>query len=1392
MERWVLGVGMVLAAGGCVAPEAGSWVDSSEDGRAPADEAYAIVPGGGDAVFEAINAVHGFKAAFDADGVAVTPEAEDWWELSLKFVRVGHGDALRPVSSGALVAEANRLEHRRGLVTEWYVNDSAGLEQGFTFARRPSTEAGPLTVELSVSGNLTPTLWADDAVLFYGPDPYPVARYQKLVAWDTNGTTLDAHMELRQGDVIALVVDDAEASYPVTIDPVVVLNEDWSRGASDGMPGDEFGVSVAVSGDYAVVGAWDHVHPLIDKALVPNDKPGTAYILKYVPEAMSWTEDRELYGYSNNGDAFGASVGIDGSYLVVGAPGDEVDYGTGNVAVWVKSGSARVFQTFAGPAGPPLLLPGDPVVDGMFGQAVAISGDVVAVGAPGEGAVYVFWNNDGGWEQGDKLLPSDTTILNFGAAVAMANNGKDIVVGAYGDGGDAAFVFQENSAIPNTWDEVKILTSSDPGNDDEFGCSVAVEGDFIMVGAQAHEHDGIASGAAYVFGRDQDGVGNWGEMGELLPSDPEGLFGASVSMGGKNFIVGAPGFGATYAFFRNYPEAGDIGPYVKFVGSDTETTDAFGHSVAATSSIILVGAPDYDTTTDDGTAVDDAGLVYAFPGDLVPPDTMPDAYTIGEEFTLIVSPPGVLENDTDRLTAELYTSPPNGTVSLDADGSFIYTPSPNFSGVDTFTYVALGQIYSRPETVTITVNPLPDPPMAVDDEASTEEDVAEVINVVANDIDPDGNGDALTVQSTTAPLNGSVVISADGKEVTYTPDDDFNGIDIFTYVVANPSGAQDTAMVTVTVTPENDAPEPNDDAAWTDEGRAVIIYVLANDVDVDGDPLTVEIVPDPTSGTAVANDDGTVTYTPDGDNPPASATFDYTVYDGTATPVVATVTVTIEAVNDFPVAADDTVSTNEDTPLTDIDVITDSDTDADEDTLTVVLVTDAVHGTTVLNADGTVKYTPNSNFFGIDWFLYQVSDGNGGTDIATVVVTVNEINDAPVPAADFAWTLEDHFVVVPVLANDVDVDLDALTVNISTLPPATEGTAVVNTEDMTVTFTPVDNFSGTSTFAYTLYDGEYTSAPVIVTIVVEPVNDAPVVVDYTRSIEEDSFLELEPITDAIDPEGDTLTVLVGVPHDGTAVIGDGGKVTYTPDLDFNGVDWFLYQVIDGQGGSAFAMVEVTVTPKNDEPVPAVDYAWTLEDHLVVVDVLANDVDVDLDPLTVNISTPPPAAEGTAVVNTADMTVTFTPVDNVSGTFTFAYTLYDGEYTSAPVIVTIVVEPVNDPPVAGNDTPVTTEDNSVEVDVLSNDIDPEVVAGLDTLTVEIVSVPHDGTAVVETNNKVTYTPDLNFFGIDSFVYRVSDGQGASDIAIVNVTVSPARARPPGRSPSSQWRATAPRR
>lgn len=275
------------------------------------------------------------------------------------------------------------------------------------------------------------------------------------------------------------------------------------------------------------------------------------------------------------------------------------------------------------------------------------------------------------------------------------------------------------------------------------------------------------------------------------------------------------------------------------------------------------------------------------------------------------------------------------------------------------------------------------PPVAKDDEASTTANTPVTINVLANDVDPDG--DTMTVDSVTQGANGSVVNN--GTSVTYTPNAGYVGANTFTYKVTDGKGHFDTAGVEVFVTEQpNRAPDAVDDTATTQQDTPVTIPVLGNDTDPDNDPLTITGVTDPAHGAIATNSDGTVTYTPELGFFGTDA-FSYTITDGRGGSDTANVAVTVERGQNFPPdAVDDTAATEEGTPIT-IAVLA-NDSDPNGDPITISALTQPSNGSATDNGNGTITYRPNAGFMGSDSFTYTITDGRGGTDTARVTVTV--------------------------------------------------------------------------------------------------------------------------------------------------------------------------------------------------------------------------------------------------------------------------------------------------------------------------------------------------------------------------------------------------------------------
>jgi hypothetical protein len=370
--------------------------------------------------------------------------------------------------------------------------------------------------------------------------------------------------------------------------------------AGDAVPWDDFGRSVAISGDTVVVGARadDDV----------GENSGSAYV--FARQGAAWPQQRKPTAYDTTpGDLFGESVAVSGDVFTVGAPGNG-ESGSAYLFYRNQDGADQWGQVeekyfFSLPIGADL------------GKSVAIDVDTAAIGAPGVDRAYVFERNDDGadlWGHVGTLAGAGGS--DFGNSVSIS--GDTVVVGAPRDdvacgGCGAAYVFERNQGGADTWGLRAVLTAGDPAGGDEFGWSVAISGDTVVVGARLDTHGGKSqAGSVYVFKRNQDGADKWGEVENLTADDAAAhdRFGHAVAISGDTFVVGAPvddgSTGSVYVFERNHDGADGWGQVEKLTADDGAIGDCFGWSVGINDDTVVVGAP-YD---DDGG--NGSGSAYLF------------------------------------------------------------------------------------------------------------------------------------------------------------------------------------------------------------------------------------------------------------------------------------------------------------------------------------------------------------------------------------------------------------------------------------------------------------------------------------------------------------------------------------------------------------------------------------------------------------------------------------------------------------------------------------------------------------------------------------------------------------------------------------------------------------
>lgn len=754
-------------------------------------------------------------------------------------------------------------------------------------------------------------------------------------------------------------------------------------------------------------------------------------------------------------------------------------------------------------------------------------------------------------------------------------------------------------------------------------------------------------------------------------------------------------------------------------------TDFDGVVVTATARITVTPAPDAPVGSDTSVSTD-------------------------EDTPITSTLPAAVDVDGDALVYAVAQPPQSGTVVVAADGAYTYTPAPNFNGVDSFGYTVSDGTFTVGYVVTVTVAPVDDAPVALDDTATGPEDSKFTGVVPVTEVD----GDVLTYGIDRGPQHGTVTLGADGRYL-YTPNADFHGTDTFTYTVTDGTTAPSTGTIAITVTPVNDPPRSEHLDVSTAEDTPYDGVLPTSDAD--GDPLTYDLFGTPAHGTVVIRPDGSFTYRPDADYNGADE-FTYHVMDGT-TYGQYVVRITVTAVNDVPVTTPAAFTTGPGVAVTDTVAWHASDVDvADELTFTAAAPT---AGTVTMDADGQFTYTPRPGFSGTDTFVFTVTDTAGAT--ATGVVSVTVANQQPVAYDDGYQVTPGATLTVDaahgLLANDVDPG-DPLTVTSVTQPA--HGTVTV-AGDGSFTYTPTAGYSGDDSFTYTITDSAGATATATVFFGVAPASNLPPIApDRTLTTEADVDVTFDPLAGVTDPNGDALWVRAGEqPAHGFVQQYTDGTIAYVPDGTFVGTDGFTYEVHDGTN---VVTVRVTVVLSPSTAPVATDDAVTVPaGGTVTIDPLANDTFIGTPTVKV-LST---AQYGTVAVDAATGKLTYVAAagTNALGD-SFAYQITDerGRWSVASVDITFTA--ANRPPVANDDVAATPIGTPVSIDVLANDYDRDGTP----LTVSVVSQPEfGGTAVVRKDGTIDFTPAKGYVGMASFSYDVTDESGAVARATVTVTV-----------------------
>ena len=736
------------------------------------------------------------------------------------------------------------------------------------------------------------------------------------------------------------------------------------------------------------------------------------------------------------------------------------------------------------------------------------------------------------------------------------------------------------------------------------------------------------------------------------------------------------------------------------------------------------------------------------------------------QLTLVGTDP-----DRDKLSYAIVTPPRHGALVLTPGtlNAYTYSPDPNYFGSDSFTFtVSDGALVSAPATVSITVVPVNDRPVAQPQTVPPfDEDTSAVVTLTGSDVE----GTSLTITITSLPAHGTLTRNSNFQTpnsavFTYTPDANYNGSDAFAFTVGDNELTSDPAVVSLTVRPVNDPPVV---APRTYPGRESLpITITLLGTDADNDPLLYTIASLPSNGNLSAipsspsREGVTVVYTSKS-NFKGTDSFTYWVSDGQGSPVLGTITLAIDNPNDPPSTVPPApIRTDEDVPAN----VTLGGFDPDGDPLTFAVTVNPQHGT-LTGSGASYVYTPDPNYNGPDSFTYTVSDREFTSNAATVAISVSPINDPPfaVPPPPLA-TPEDTALALTLSG----LDAENATLSYTIVDSPQHGVLVPGAAINAYTYKPNRDYNGPDSFTFTVNDGELGSAPATASILVTPVNDAPVATARSLSTLEDVVLPIDLAGTDVDS---TIVAyeIVTPPQHGTltAVPETLNAYTYAPQPNYNGPDSFTFVAKDSELASSPATISIDVVPVNDAPEAKGQTVVVLEDGHATLTLEATDADGDS--LDYGLAVQPSHGTLTRTPGSPN-SYTYSPNAHYFGPDSFTFAATDpSSAQSNEATVSITVVHVNHPPVASSQSFVVDEDTAHPF--VANVSDPDG----DALSYTVVTQPANGLVVglpaepVRDQPTLTYRPNENFSGQDSFTYRVSDLGNTPVEATVTFDVRP---------------------
>ncbi len=713
------------------------------------------------------------------------------------------------------------------------------------------------------------------------------------------------------------------------------------------------------------------------------------------------------------------------------------------------------------------------------------------------------------------------------------------------------------------------------------------------------------------------------------------------------------------------------------------------------------------------------------------------------------------DGDGDVLQYSLTNMPANGTFNLSSNGSFIYTPNTSFVGTELINYQACdAQGNCANGVLTISVLTSNTAPVASSSSQTTPEDVVLNGNLYTSISDNEGGPYTLTTIST--PQHGSLQWGNNGL-FTYMPTANFFGTDSFVFQACDGGNLCSQATAIITVDPQNDAPILAEDFLFEFEDGMLEMSISENDSDIEGDDITYTLTSATSNGTAILTSDGLLTFTPIA-NFWGTVDLTYEACDAQGACSPGILSIYIAQIADAPIATGLSISTPEDISVG--GNVSSNTTDVDSDILFFGTLTNPVFGIVDMSTDGSFTYSPASDYFGADQFIYFAADDFGMYDTAIIYIQISPINDAPIAISDTIQIQEDEGINFNISQNDLDAENDPLLYSLISEP--TLGTASVSSSGDLI-YNPAANASGLETIEVQICDAYNACIVSSVSIEIAAVNDLPVVTSLTMSGNEDETINVNLAPSASDVEDSQLQFeIIGTIEHGEWTMSTNGSFEFIPEANYHGSQTIQFTVCDSQGGCETGQLTILINSVNDAP-SALNTSITLSEDSATQDTFNTLVsDADNEELIISITQ---YAQHGSFVSNDNGTFVYAPTANYFGPDSITYTACDANGECAEGTIYFEITFLNDLPIVNDESLQVLMNTSINGSLGANDEELD----FEPLIYTIVEDMSGGAFMLNTDGTYSYTPGTDTTGLFSVSYSACDPCNACDYGIITFYV-----------------------